>query len=415
MQFIILWTKMFHNIVPSTAAFSKAIVHKALEGSFSVAQVKTIINKKTRPRQWAEDDIINGLMLRSLSNKSFNFIRRRKLLPLPAESTLRNWVKSFRCQPGYLHDVNKILHQFLCNENTELSKLAVLSFDEMEITKRYEYDQESDRVYGPFKKLQMVIARGLFKKWKQPIFFDFDMPMKKDLLFSIIKKIEQIGVVVCGIIFDLGNIGLLNSLGISPEQPFFLNQFGPSQKIFVFPDAPHMLKLCRNHLLDDGYQIDEGCFLKKQDFEEILQADSGELKICPNLTLEHLDCRGNARQRVRPAAQLISHSTATAFKCLHPEKTKQADWIETVNSWFDVMNSRLKFDSNPMKCAYGVHYDQQKLTLQKMCATISRTRSLKHKNLLPFQRGILIVSNALIQGSMLKNFFVCNLPMYIIS
>ncbi len=163
--------KSFITFVPSTAAFSRAIVHKALEGSFTMPQVKTIINKKTRPRQWSEDDIINGLMLRSFSNKSFNFIRRRKLLPLPAESTLRHWVKHFHCQPGYLHDVNKILHQFLCNENTGLSKLAVLSFDEMEITKRYEYDQESDCVYGPFKKLQMVIARGLFKKWKQPIFF----------------------------------------------------------------------------------------------------------------------------------------------------------------------------------------------------------------------------------------------------
>ena len=114
------------------------------------------------------------------------------------------------------------------------------------------------------------------------------------------------------------------------------------------------------------------------------------------MSLEHLDCQGNARQRVRPAAQLLSHSVATALRCLCPEKSKQADWIETVNSWFDVMNSCQQFDSNSLKCAFGVHYEEQKAALEKMCQTVSTMRSMKHKNLLPFQKGILIGSNALI-------------------
>ena len=69
----------------------------------------------------------------------------------------------------------------------------------MEISKRFEYDQESDRIFGPFKKLQLVVARGLFRKWKQPIFYEFDTAMKKELLLSIIEKIEGIGVVICGV------------------------------------------------------------------------------------------------------------------------------------------------------------------------------------------------------------------------
>ena len=389
-----------------SAAFTKNLVHKALEGSFTLPQRTTIINKKTRPRQWSEKDVINGLMLRSFSRKAFNFIREKSLLPLPAETTLRRWVKNFHCQPGHLHDVYKILQQYLQAEQSPLSKFAVLSFDEMEISKRFEYDQESDRIYGPFKKLQLVVARGLFRKWKQPVFYEFDTPMKKELLFSIIEAIEDKGVIICAISFDLGNLGLLNSLGITPEQPFFQNPSGLSQKIYIFPDAPHMLKLCRNHLLDDGYHLGEGCFLKKTDIEQVLHEDCGELKLCPSVSLEHLDCQGNARQRVRPAAQLLSHSVATALRCLHPEKTKQADWIDTVNSWFDVMNSRQQFDRNRLKCAFGVHFEEQKSALEKMCQAVSKMRSLTHKNLLPFQKGILIGSRALIAlfNEMKENF-----------
>ena len=97
---------------------------------------------------------------------------------------------------------------------------------------------------------------------------------------------------------------------------------------------------------------------------------------------------------------------ATALRCLHPEKSKQADWIETVNSWFDVMNSRQQFDSNSLKCAFGVHYEEQKAALEKMCQAVSTMRSMKHKNLLPFQKGILIGSNALIAlfNDMKQNF-----------
>jgi len=384
------------NREKSSKAFSKKLVHKALEGSFSLPQQTTIINKKTRPRQWCEKDVINGLLLRSFSRKAFNFIRQKNLLPIPAETTLRRWVRNFRCHPGHLDDVYKILKQFLDSEESDLSKFAVLSFDEMQVSKRYEYDQESDQVFGPFKKLQLVVARGLFRRWKQPVYYEFDMPMKKDLLFSIIRKIEEVGVVVCGISFDLGNLGLLNSLGVSPEQPFFHHPEELSRKIFTFPDAPHMLKLCRNHLIDDGYQLDENCFVTREDFEQILHTDNGEIKLCPSLSLDHLDCQGNARQRVRPAAQLLSHSVATALRCLNPEKIKQAEWVETVNSWFDVMNSRQQFDSNPLRCSFGINIEQQQQALENMCETVLKMRSRKHKSLLPFQKGILIGSRALI-------------------
>ena len=53
-----------------------------------------------------------------------------------------------------------------------------------------------------------------------------------------------------------------------------------------------------------------------------------------------------------------------------------------------------------------MHYEEQKAALEEMCQAVSTMRSMKHKNLLPFQKGILIGSNALIAlfNDMKQNF-----------
>ena len=367
-----------------------------MNGSFSAAQIAVVTKKLKRPKKWTEEDIANGLILHSFSKKSFDFLRAKKLLPLPSKTTMRTWIKGFSCQPGILGDIKKVLQKYFETEDSPLARIAIITFDEMEISKILEYDPESDRVFGPHKKVQVVMVRGLFKKWKQPIFYDFDTQMKKDLLAFIINQVEEIGIRVYGANFDLGNHGLLPSLDVTKDVPFFPNPADANRRIYVFPDVPHLLKLCRNHLLDDGYLLRSGAKLKKEDFELLLQADNGELKICHKLTLSHLDCQGSSRQRVRPAAQLLSHSAATAFRVLFPDKKEAADWIDLVNDWFDIMNARLKFDANPRKNAFGTNLQEQKGILEKFCQVMSETRSLKHKSLLPFQRGMLISSKALI-------------------
>ena len=382
--------------VSSKKSHTSKLVSNILEKKFTADQTKILVESKKRPKKWGKDDIINGLLLRSFSRKAYQFIRQKKLLPMPSLSTLKIWVKKLNCQPGMQVDVLKIMKSKIEAETSPLAKLAALSFDEMEVAKCYDYDQETDQVFGPFKKLQLAMIRGICHNWKQPIFYEFDSQMKADLLFRIIISVESHGIQVWTIVFDLGNVGLLNELGVTPERPFFINPFDPTRPIFVNPDAPHMLKLLRNHLLDQGFTFD-GFTITRNDLEEILTFDSAELKICHKLTETHFDVKGSSRQNVRSAAQLLSHSTATALKTLFPEKEKQANFVETVNNWFDVMNSRLQFDSNELKCAYGVHIENQKEALEKMFSMTEEMRAINRKGLLPFQKGILIGIRSIIQ------------------
>ena len=142
---------------------------------------------------------------------------------------------------------------------------------------------------------------------------------------------------------------------------------------------------------------ESGTRLGKTDLEEILLKDNGELRICHKLRRFHLDCKGSARQKVSIAAQLLSHTTATALRSLFPERIEQADVIETVDEWFDVFNSHKQVSKKKLGCAFGVHLSEQKFALNKMLQLISNCRFGQRKTLLPFQKGIIIGIQATVQ------------------
>jgi hypothetical protein len=75
----------------------------------------------------------------------------------------------------------------------------------------------------------------------------------------------------------------------------------------------------------------------------------GEYRIAPKLSEKHFSVQGGQRQRVSLAAQLLSSHTAAGLRHISPEKEEQANFIQLVNNWFDVANSRRKEDTNGLK------------------------------------------------------------------
>jgi len=76
---------------------------------------------------------------------------------------------------------------------TENEKLTVLSFDETYLSKTMSYEKKREQIWGPHKCVQVVMARGIISPWKQPIYYNFDEPMTKEILFEIIQSLERIG------------------------------------------------------------------------------------------------------------------------------------------------------------------------------------------------------------------------------
>jgi len=134
-------------------------------------------------------------------------------------------------------------------------KLICLSFDEIYISHEMCFNKASQQVIGPHKTIQVVMARGLFKSWKQVIFYEYDTPMTSDILLNIITELYNIGFIVVSITSDTGstNIGLWKSLNLSFTNGSFKHPVMSNRMIHVFADAPHLLKLIRNNFLDHGF------------------------------------------------------------------------------------------------------------------------------------------------------------------
>ena len=76
-----------------------------------------------------------------------------------------------------------------------------------------------------------------------------------------------------------------------------------------------------------------------------------ELKVAPSLKQIHVNPGKFQKMKVNIAAQVLSHSTATALRLcvvrkLLPEAALTTAWfLQTVNDWFDVMNARFPLAS----------------------------------------------------------------------
>ena len=77
-----------------------------LTKSMSRARAKIIVNE-SKFAHWDEEDIVKGLIVRSFSKRSYNFIRESKLTPMPSITTLSNWIKNFLTKPGFQDDILK--------------------------------------------------------------------------------------------------------------------------------------------------------------------------------------------------------------------------------------------------------------------------------------------------------------------
>lgn len=118
-------------------------------------------------------------------------------------------------------------------ELKEHEKICVLSFDEIYISQNIEIDKKQERRVGPHKTVQVGMARGLFGRWKQPVYYDFDEPLTKETVNDVITKLYEAGYIVVGVTTDLGpsNQGLWTKLNIGikeDQQCFFSHPCDPS-------------------------------------------------------------------------------------------------------------------------------------------------------------------------------------------
>ena len=103
-----------------------------------------------------------------------------------------------------------------------------------------------------------MLVRGIFANFKIPIWYRYDSVLEKDEFLSIIEKIESQGFHVVAATCDMAksNQKLSKELGVTIESPRFENPSRPGKWIYWFYDPVHLIKLVRNHLIDQGFYLE---------------------------------------------------------------------------------------------------------------------------------------------------------------
>jgi hypothetical protein len=374
---------------------------KAISKIFTPKQVSVLLEHKKKPK-WTNEEIGRAISLRYRSN-AYDYMRSLRF-PLPSSRTLRRWTSQIVFPPGIMHASINLLKNYFSG-TPELDRQCVICFDEMSLDPSYAYDSTEDKVYGWKKEMNVYFVRGLFGSWKQPFAYEFDEKIQTGQFLDKIRILEGIGLQVQAVVNDMGgkNIGLWRNLGVNVLKSSssaqidaykithcIQNPIREFEKVFFFADAPHIMKKLRDNMLKHGLDINNGHFLQKSDFDRIITSDKEELKSCFKLTPRHLNPKGRELTRVRPALQIFSHTTAAAYKKVFPNRPVQADFIEMMNDWFDLMNSRTIQEAQRKKKPLGMDLAAQMDLLDRVEQAVINFRVLGKKHLYVFQKGMLI-------------------------
>jgi len=121
-----------------------------------------LLNPSKRLKFFSKNEICEAILLRSLSPKAYEMLRKNSILPLPHRTTLSQKVKHFTCAPGLQREFFHLI-KLKMSVADDFERQCVLLFDEMEVSQTYEYCNRLKQMFKAHKKVQVVLLRKQFE------------------------------------------------------------------------------------------------------------------------------------------------------------------------------------------------------------------------------------------------------------
>lgn len=295
-------------------------------------------------------------------------MRQRFSNRLPDASTINKWCKNtgLGTDAGMIQSSLDSLEQLSRLKQEDGGSLVVsLVFDEMAIRQHVQWAKFSRKMLGYStygekrgiaKQAIVYMVSGVNQKIKLPIAYQFicsiDSTEKKSLLLSIIDALNDRKIRVLNITFDghSSNIKMCSELGANMRvnSPEFCPMFTHNgQKIFIWLDPCHMIKLIRNafgsrNLFDCSDNKIEWKYIKRL----VAFGQQTGYSLSHKLKKRHLEWE-QCKMNVKLAVQTLSASTADAIQFLTDAKEKgflgaepTIDFIRLFNDLFDIFNTK---------------------------------------------------------------------------
>ena len=256
----------------------------------------------------------------------------RTVFTLPNPRTIRRWLQTIHCEPGFQIEVFKQISE------KQGPKLYSLVLDGMSIRKQAIVQKGSDKIIGHVDyggsigsgdksgvlatEALVLLLVPLLERTRYPVGFFFIDKIDSQLQASLVTqcltlahehKIEVVNVTCDG---APSNIATLNKLGASiPEKPYFKHPAAENQ-VTTTLDPAHMLKLCRNawatlRVFKSGEsEIDYKYIENLINYQEKI----GQ-KLANKLSKKHMQWK-NMKMKVKLAAEVLSSSVADALEYL---------------------------------------------------------------------------------------------------
>ena len=415
--------------VTANMAFLKADQRKALEMKTEAKTKGGIV--------WSTETIRTAFQIRFLTGvHGYQFVRGLGY-PLPSYRTLCDRVQHAEFHPGIQYDIVSWLSDKIQGMRDQ-EKDVVLMLDEMQVSKQLEYDKGLNKFLGlvsndvmlptasssssvPLASHALVyMIRGITSNWKQVVaYYLTGVSVSGDVLWKLTKNLVQLlgnkGINVRAVVSDMGaaNKGMWKSAGVkvnrdtvksSVQHPFYLQQ-----DLYFFADVPHLLKNIRNCLLTNDIilprdVVNEFCLptsiVSMKHIRKIVEIqENSDFKIAPSLSLKHVDPKQFEKMKVNVAAQLLSHSTASALRFAVHDNLLPADalttawFVELINSWFDAANARNRREALYSKSGSKI---KSLLLMMEIIPKITFSSANRQFSWKPIQTGILVSTQSLL-------------------
>ena len=106
----------------------KEIVREILKPFFDDAQINLLIQGSwTKGRNWSIELLTMALTLKTLSNRCYVYLRKKKIIPLPGNATIVRHFNNFKVEPGFLHCVAALLDIKAANLTKSQEKIIGLN------------------------------------------------------------------------------------------------------------------------------------------------------------------------------------------------------------------------------------------------------------------------------------------------
>lgn len=322
------------------------------------------------------------MTLNFYSPKAYMYVREKFNNTLPHPSTISKWYRSINGSPGFTQEaLNALSLKVLEAKEKNAQVLCNIVVDEISIREQVEWDGKKFHGYIDIgsklnsdmvpkaKEALVIMLVAINQSWKIPIGYfllnGLSGVEKSNLIKKALEFVNDTGVKVTSLTFDAStsNVAMATQLGaniqdINNLKTYFLHPV-TNEKIFIFYDPCHMLKLIRNCL---GHYKSFKCGTDSIDwdyFEKLVNLQIKEgLHAGTKIKNRHLDWT-REKMKVKIAAQTLSKSVSDALNYLnkdlsHPNfinSQATSDFVLACNDIFDIFNSRNKFAKYQFKRA----------------------------------------------------------------